>query len=210
MKVTGLSLGYGAHTVVHHVDLDLPSGSLTAILGQQAANGVVTLHSDGSFSYVPAVGFLGLDSFTYRANDGGLNSAETTVLINVTTVTNTPPTVVTASYVATEDTPLVISLPRRMLRVREMTPICLTAQNRRSCPAATNAAPVAMSGQVNDNGGARSSGRAGTIGSHDRFRNAHAPACGSTAQRPASAFDTSSEGLIGIRVRKKHERIVNG
>src|SRR2546425_4679018 len=104
--------------------------------------------------------------------------------------------------------PLVISLPRRTLRVREMTPICLTAQNRRSCPAATSAAPAAVWGQGSDNGGARSSGTAGTIGSHDRLRNAHAPTRPSRAWL-ASAFDMASEGLILTTVRMTDEETVN-
>ena len=104
--------------------------------------------------------------------------------------------------------PLVISFPRRTLRVREMTPICLTAQNRRSCPAATSAAPAAVWGQMSGNGGASSSGRAGTIGSQDRLRNAQAPTRHSTAW-VASAFETDSESLIWIEVRMTDEKMVN-
>ena len=37
----------------------------TAVLGQQPTYGIVTLASDGSFSYTPAAGFAGTDSFTY-------------------------------------------------------------------------------------------------------------------------------------------------
>ena len=42
-------------------------GVLTAELVTTAANGVVTLRRDGSFSYTPNVGLVGADSFTYRA-----------------------------------------------------------------------------------------------------------------------------------------------
>src|SRR5205823_4665846 len=35
-----------------------------------AANGTLTLAADGSFSYVPNPDFTGLDSFSYRVNDG--------------------------------------------------------------------------------------------------------------------------------------------
>src|SRR5262245_18077555 len=104
--------------------------------------------------------------------------------------------------------PLVISLPRRKLRVREITPMCLRDQNRRIWPAATSTAHVVVSGHACDNGGARSRGSAGTIGSQDRWRNVHAPACGSMASL-ASAVDDASESPIRITVLIEDERMLN-
>jgi Bacterial Ig domain/HD domain len=51
-------------------------------------NGAVAIASDGSFTYTPASGFAGSDSFTYRIDDGTGRSADGTVTI---TVTATPP-----------------------------------------------------------------------------------------------------------------------
>lgn len=48
-----------------------------------AAHGTVTINSDGSFSYVPTAGFIGVDSFSFRASDGTLFSAETLVTAHI-------------------------------------------------------------------------------------------------------------------------------
>jgi VCBS repeat-containing protein len=64
-------------------DTDIDDNPITAILVQQPANGSVTLNDDGSFTYIPAAGFSGADSFTYQANDGLDTSEETTVSITI-------------------------------------------------------------------------------------------------------------------------------
>ena len=51
-------------------DTDPDDDTLTAILINQAANGSVTLSSDGSFTYTPNANFSGEDTFTYSASDG--------------------------------------------------------------------------------------------------------------------------------------------
>jgi hypothetical protein len=48
------------------------------------SNGSLTLNADGSFSYTPNAEFIGTDSFTYKANDGEVDSTlPTTVTITV-------------------------------------------------------------------------------------------------------------------------------
>ncbi len=75
-------------------DTDPDAGtSLTAVLGVTTANGALTLNPDGSFDYTPGADFNGTDSFTYRANDGQLDSTDATVTIQVAPV-NDPPTFV--------------------------------------------------------------------------------------------------------------------
>jgi VCBS repeat-containing protein len=64
-------------------DSDGDGDSLTAILAVGPANGTLTLNGDGSFTYVPAFGFAGVDSFTYTANDGTVDSNVATVTIDV-------------------------------------------------------------------------------------------------------------------------------
>ena len=56
----------------------VPSGTTVT-----SAGGTVFLAPDGSFVYAPVVGFTGADRFTYRATDGVLSSADTTVSITV-------------------------------------------------------------------------------------------------------------------------------
>ena len=61
------------------------SETLTSVLVAQATNGVVTLNTDGSFTYTPNHDFKGTDTFTYQAkNENGLLSNTATVSIVVT------------------------------------------------------------------------------------------------------------------------------
>jgi hypothetical protein len=62
---------------------DAESDPLTAVLDANPANGTLTLNADGSFDYVPNPGFFGVDSFTYHANDGSLDSGVATGAIDV-------------------------------------------------------------------------------------------------------------------------------
>lgn len=64
-------------------DTDPDSTGLTATLVAGGSHGQVTLNADGSFSYVPDTNYSGLDSFTYRASDGSLNSSSATVVVQV-------------------------------------------------------------------------------------------------------------------------------
>jgi len=69
-------------------DHDDDGDSLTAILvDDPASGGVVYLFDDGSFEYEPPTGFVGVDTFTYRAFDGGQTSNLATVTV---TVSGTP------------------------------------------------------------------------------------------------------------------------
>ena len=67
-------------------DSDPEGSALTAILVSGPSNGTLTLNSDGTFNYAPNAGFSGTDSFTYKANDGILDSNVATVTITVTAV----------------------------------------------------------------------------------------------------------------------------
>ena len=48
---------------------DAEAQGLTAILVSEPENGVVELQADGGFTYTANAGFLGTDTFTYKAND---------------------------------------------------------------------------------------------------------------------------------------------
>lgn len=71
-------------------DNDKEGNPLTAILVTGPVNGILTLNANGSFSYTPNANTNGVDSFTYRANDGLVNGNIATVTINITAVNDAP------------------------------------------------------------------------------------------------------------------------
>lgn len=83
-------------TVNGDYDLD-PGDSLTPYLpgglttGSTAQGGTVTLNPDGSFTYTPASGWEGADSFTYYVTDGYGNSEPVQVTMYVGTAPPPPP-----------------------------------------------------------------------------------------------------------------------
>ncbi len=95
-------------------DLDSDADPLTAVLVSGPANGTLVLNPDGSFTYTPALMYAGPDSFTYRASDGALQSADTVVNISVL-ATNTAPVANDDSYTTAEDSPLDITAPGVMV-----------------------------------------------------------------------------------------------
>ncbi|MEO1205509.1 MAG: Ig-like domain-containing protein [Pseudomonadota bacterium] len=54
-------------------------------------NGQLTIGTDGSFTYAPAIGFSGVEAFTYTASDGALtDTANVAITINDTSGNNPP------------------------------------------------------------------------------------------------------------------------
>lgn len=96
-------------------DTDVEGSPLTAVLvdGPDFATSF-TLNSDGSFTYTPIANFSGLDIFTYKANDGELDSNVATVTINVNPIEDAPVAVDDPddeeidAIETPEDTPLVL------------------------------------------------------------------------------------------------------
>src|SRR4029079_8475672 len=69
-----------------------PTGDpLTAVLVTGPMHGTLALRADGSFDYTPARDFDGTDTFTYKANDGRLDSEIATVTVRVNPVDDEPP-----------------------------------------------------------------------------------------------------------------------
>ena len=66
-------------------DLDPDGDELLAERVEPASSGWVFVEPSGAFRYLPAEGFTGIDTFTYRASDGALPSGVTTVTLTVTT-----------------------------------------------------------------------------------------------------------------------------
>ena len=70
---------------------DVSSESLTAYLISGPSNAAsFAFNSDGSFTYTPTADFNGTDTFTYKANDGDLDSNVTTVTITVNSINDAP------------------------------------------------------------------------------------------------------------------------
>ncbi|MES2657779.1 MAG: Ig-like domain-containing protein [Verrucomicrobiota bacterium] len=102
----GVALVVSASGVLAN-DTDAQSNPLTAVLGTGPSHGTLNLNANGGFTYTPAAGHSGADSFTYRANDGLLNSNLATVSITVNLV-NTAPVGVADSYVINQGVALVV------------------------------------------------------------------------------------------------------
>ena len=92
-------------------DTDADGDMLTAVFLTDPANGTLVLTENGSFTYTPDAGFTGTDTFTYRASDGALQSANTTVTITV----NAPPTANNDVYQVNEDGTLTVAVADGLL-----------------------------------------------------------------------------------------------
>jgi Bacterial Ig domain len=67
-------------------DISTEGNPLTAVLVGNVSNGALTLNADGSFTYTPNANFGGVDSFTYKANDGTADSNIVTVTLTTKSV----------------------------------------------------------------------------------------------------------------------------
>jgi VCBS repeat-containing protein len=83
---------------------DVDNDPLTYSLVGGAAHGTVTVSANGTFVYTPAANYDGSDSFTFKANDGQVDSNVATVSITVTAV-NDPPVASDGTLTTAEDTP---------------------------------------------------------------------------------------------------------
>ncbi|MBI5965682.1 MAG: tandem-95 repeat protein [Chloroflexi bacterium] len=71
-------------------DGDPDGDAITAVLVNTTQHGSLALNPDGSFTYTPDANYNGSDSFTYKANDGSLDSSEATVTITINPVNDAP------------------------------------------------------------------------------------------------------------------------
>lgn len=70
---------------------DTGTGPLTASVGANVTHGALALAADGSFTYTPTAGYIGPDSFTYRAVNAGGPGNLVTVSLTVNAPTNAQP-----------------------------------------------------------------------------------------------------------------------
>ncbi len=75
----------------------------------QPQHGTVAVNANGTFTYTPAIGYMGTDSFTYRLIDNTSRTSNVaTVALTVVNGPNVPPVAVPDAYTAVEDTQLVV------------------------------------------------------------------------------------------------------
>jgi hypothetical protein len=86
----GSTFNVSAATGVLVNDTEMFGSNLTASVVSPATHGSLTLTNSGGFTYTPANGFSGVDSFTYQANDGTTNIGTATANITVIIVNNPP------------------------------------------------------------------------------------------------------------------------
>jgi hypothetical protein len=91
-------------------DTDVDGDSLITSLTAEPSHGALALAGNGSYSYVPAPGFSGTDTFTYRAFDGAAYSAPAVVTI-ITTEFNVAPVANADSATVAENATLTVFLP---------------------------------------------------------------------------------------------------
>ncbi|MDB5384678.1 MAG: repeat-containing protein [Planctomycetaceae bacterium] len=91
--VNAVTLSTNSNTAVSGTltGTDANGDALTFSAGSTAAtHGTVTINPNGSFTFTPTTGFTGAATFSYKANDGSLNSNDATVTINVGSVNVAP------------------------------------------------------------------------------------------------------------------------
>lgn len=84
-------------------------GDVLAITVGMPQYGTVSANADGSFTYTPNANYFGTDSFTYRANDGQLDSQLATVTLTIAAV-NDAPVATDLTLTTAEDSVLTINL----------------------------------------------------------------------------------------------------
>ncbi len=118
----------GPYAGVLYNDSDPDGTTPTAQLVTAPAGGTFSLNANGTFSYTPPPGFVGIKTFVYRATDGTANSADTTVTITVASAGNVPPTAGDDAYSTNEDVPLNIAAPGLLTNDSDPESGALTAQ----------------------------------------------------------------------------------
>jgi len=91
-------------------DTNTQSDTFLSIIKTDVGFGILTLNSDGSFTYQPNLNFASTDSFTYVANNGTHTSNEATVTLTVNPINDTP-IASDDSYTTLEDSALIITTP---------------------------------------------------------------------------------------------------
>src|SRR5207247_1981404 len=89
---------------------DVDGDPLTFAIVTQGTKGTVTVNAlTGAYTYTPNANANGPDSFTFKVNDGTVDSNIATVTVTITAV-NDPPVANTDAATTAEDTPVTIAV----------------------------------------------------------------------------------------------------
>ncbi|WP_412470671.1 tandem-95 repeat protein [Halobacteriovorax sp. RT-2-4] len=101
-----------AHSFNLTAATDIENDALSYLIVSNPTNGTLSCTGGTSTActYTPSLNFEGSDSFTYKANDGALDSNTVTVNITVNAINDAPVMVADQSEVTNEDTPFSITL----------------------------------------------------------------------------------------------------
>lgn len=102
---------YTATTSVLANDTDVDGDPKFAVIAVRPLHGLLSLRSDGRFTYTPIADHHGVDSFTYRCRAGSAESAPITVQLTITPVNDAPVAVPDGLQTTPEDTDLVLNTP---------------------------------------------------------------------------------------------------
>jgi hypothetical protein len=88
---------------------DIEGSTLTYSVVTNPAHGTVSTGTGSTRTYTPASGYSGADSFTYKANDGTVDSNTATVSITVSAATNTAPVADNKTVTTSANTPVTVT-----------------------------------------------------------------------------------------------------
>ncbi|WP_375448421.1 Ig-like domain-containing protein [uncultured Fibrella sp.] len=88
-----------------------PAGLPLTYTGGQPTSGTVTMTPTGSYTYTPAPGYVGPDSFTYSVCNSAGKCSIATTSVNVQAPTNQPPVVIPVPVVTDPGKPVVVCMP---------------------------------------------------------------------------------------------------
>jgi len=88
------------------VDLDILYYSVVTGPSNGTLSNCMSSDADLTCTYTPNLNFNGVDTFTYRATDGSLNTTNTTVTITVNSLNDTPVAATNMNIATNEDIPL--------------------------------------------------------------------------------------------------------
>ena len=89
--------------------------TLNALLVSQPSHGSLLLRVDGSFVYTPTPGYLGADTFTYKANDG-LQDSLSLGTVSLTVTSNAAPIANADTYSVNKNNSLIVNAANGVLK----------------------------------------------------------------------------------------------
>jgi VCBS repeat-containing protein len=107
-QVQSVTVGENAARVITLSAIDIETNALTYAIVTTPLHGALSVVTSNKVTYTPALNYTGSDSFTFKANDGLLDSAPATVSLNV--IVNNAPVAQSQTVTHVEDTAKSITL----------------------------------------------------------------------------------------------------